>query len=167
MDTADERERPHDSPRQSVWGYPRPPRVEPSARRIWVVLAGVTLADTRRALRVLETSHPPVYYVPPDNVRWEHLSPSSLHTWSESKGVASYLDAKVGDRLVREAGWYYRAPSPGYEALAGHIAFYPGKMDACYVDGEQVRAQDGASCGGWVTSEIEGPFKGDPGGRDR
>jgi len=167
VSTANDRERPYDGPRESARDYPRRPRVEPSTRRIWVVLAGVTIADTRRALRVLETRHPPVFYIPPDNVRWEHLSPSNLHTWCEFKGVASYLDAKVGDRLVREAGWYYHAPSPGYEALTGHIAFYPGKMDACYVDGEQVSGQEGAFYGGWITSEIEGPFKGGPGAGGR
>ena len=152
-------------PRESVWDYPRPPRVEPAARRVWVVLAGVKLADTRGALRVLETSHPPVYYFPPGDVRREHCSPSQLHTWCEFKGMASYLDATVGDRIVREAAWYYPKPSPGYEALAGFIAFYPGKMDACYVDGERVRPQAGDFYGGWITSEIEGPFKGGPGTR--
>ena len=156
---------PGERPRESVWDYPCPPRVEPTTRRIWVVLAGVVIADTRRALRVLETSHPPVFYVPPDDVRREHLSSSSLHTWCEFKGVASYFDANVGDRLVRDAAWYYHAPSPGYEALADHVAFYPGKMDACYVDGERVQPQTGDFYGGWITSEIEGPFKGGPGTR--
>ncbi len=164
MDPAEDSERPT-RPRESVWDYPRPPRVEPSTRRIWVVLGGVTLADTRRALRVLETSHPPVYYIPPEDVRREYLSPSTLHTWCEFKGMASYLNARVGDRLVRDAAWYYPHPSPGYEALAGFIAFYPGKMDACYVDGERVRPQPGDFYGGWITSDVEGPFKGGPGTR--
>ena len=152
-------------PRESVWDYPRPPRVEPSKLRIWVVFAGVTIADTRRALRVLETSHPPAYYVPPDDVRGEYLSPSLLHTWCEFKGMASYVDVTVGDRVAHDAAWHYHAPSPGYEALAGHLAFYPTKMDACYVDGERVQPQEGDFYGGWITREIEGPFKGGRGTR--
>ena len=147
-------------PRESVWDYPRPPRVEPFKLRIWVVFAGVTIADTRRALRVLETSHPPAYYVPADDVRGEYLSPSFLHTWCEFKGMASYVNVKVGDRVARDAAWHYHTPSPGYEVLADHFAFYPTKMDACYVDGERVQPQEGDVYGGWITREIEGPFKG-------
>jgi uncharacterized protein (DUF427 family) len=152
-------------PRESVWDYPRPPRVEPTTRRVWVVLGGVTFADTRRALRVLETSHPPVYYIPPDDVRGEYLSPATLHTWCEFKGMASYVDAQVGDRIVHDAARCYHTPSPGYEDLADYLAFYPGKMDACFVDGERVQSQESDFCGGWLTSEIEGPFRGGRGTR--
>lgn len=165
-DDTRERDVPADArPREAVWDYPRPPRVEPTTRRVWIVLGGVTIADSRRALRVLETSHPPVYYIPPEDVRREHLSPSTLHTWCEFKGMASYVDAKVGDRIVRDAGWCYHTPSPGYEELADHLAFYPGKMDACFVDGERVQPQESDFYGGWITSEIEGPFKGGRGTR--
>lgn len=152
-------------PRESVWDYPRPPRVEPTTRRLWVVFAGVTIADTRSALRVLETSHPPVYYFPPKDVLRDHLVPSRLRTWCEFKGMAAYFDISVGDRVARDAAWHYPWPAAGYEELAGHIAFYPGKVDACYVDGERVQAQPGDFYGGWITSEIEGPFKGGPGTR--
>lgn len=133
------------------------PRIERSTRRVWVVLGGVTIADTRRALRVLEKDRAPVYYIPDADVRPEYLFPSGLHTWSASKGMASYVDAKVGDRLVHEAGWRYPAPAPGCEALACHLAFFPGKMDACYVDGVRVHSRRGDVSGAWVTGETETP----------
>jgi uncharacterized protein (DUF427 family) len=148
---------------ESVWDYPRPPRVEPSTRRIRVMLGGVTVADTTRALRVLETSHPPVYYIPPEDVRSEYLRPSRRHTYCEFKGQASYYDLVVGEREVRDAGWYYADPASRFEALRDHVAFYPGRVDECYVDDELVVAQAGDFYGGWLTSDIEGPFKGGPG----
>jgi uncharacterized protein (DUF427 family) len=148
---------------ESVWDYPRPPRIEASTRRIRVVLGGVTVAETTRALRVLETSHPPVYYVPPDDVRTEFLRPSRKHTFCEFKGQASYYDLEVGGRVVRGAAWYYPDPSRRYEQLRDHVAFYPGRVDACYVDDEQVQAQSGDFYGGWITGDITGPFKGGPG----
>jgi uncharacterized protein (DUF427 family) len=148
---------------ESVWDYPRPPRIEASTRRIRVVLGGVTVAETTRALRVLETSHPPVYYVPPDDVRTEFLRPSRKHTFCEFKGQASYYDLEVGGRVVRDAAWYYPDPSRRYEQLRDHVAFYPGRVDACYVDDEQVQAQSGDFYGGWITGDITGPFKGGPG----
>ena len=148
---------------ESVWDYPRPPRVEASPRRVRVVVNGVTLADTTRAFRVLETSHPPVYYIPPEDVRSEFLRPNRRTTWCEFKGQASYCDLVIGERTVRDVAWYYPEPAHGYEALRDHVAFYPGRVDAAYVDDEQVQAQDGDFYGGWITSEIEGPFKGGPG----
>ena len=134
-------------------------RVEPTTKRVWVVFAGVMLADSRRALCMLEPAHPPVYYFPPEDVRHERLTPSNLHTWRESLGVVSYLDAQVGDRVARDAAWYYATPASGYQALAGCIAFYPDKMDACYVDGDRVWTQTGDSSGGWITSELERPSR--------
>ena len=148
---------------ESVWDYPRPPRVEPSTRRVRVEAGGVVIAETARALRVLETSHPPVYYIPPEDVRREYLRPSRRTTWCEFKGQASYFDLAVGETTVRDAAWYYPAPARGYEELRDHIAFYPGRVDAAYVDDERVRPQEGDFYGGWITSEIEGPFKGPPG----
>ena len=148
---------------ESVWDYPRPPRVEPSARRIRVVLGDVTVADTTRAFRVLETSHPPGYYIPPGDVLNEYLRPSRRRTFCEFKGQASYYDLVVDKRVVRDAAWYYPDPAPGYEVIRDHLAFYPGRVDACFVDEEQVVAQAGDFYGGWVTAEIEGPFKGGPG----
>jgi uncharacterized protein (DUF427 family) len=148
---------------ESVWDYPRPPRVEASTRRIRVVLGGVTVADTLRAFRVLETSHPPVYYIPPNDVQSEYLRPSRRHTYCEFKGQASYYDLVVGEHQARDAAWFYAHPAPGYAAIRDHVAFYPGRMDACYVDDERVTAQEGDFYGGWLTSDIEGPFKGGPG----
>ena len=148
---------------ESVWDYPRPPRVEPSTRRIRVVLGGVTVADTTRAVRVLETSHPPGYYIPPEDVRREYLRPSRRHTFCEFKGQASYYDLAVGERVVRDAAWYYADPAPGFGVIRDHLAFYPGRVDACFVDEEQVVAQAGDFYGGWLTADIVGPFKGGPG----
>lgn len=150
---------------ESVWDYPRPPRLESTSKRIRVVFNGVTIADTTRARRVLETSHPPVYYLPPDDVRLDYFSPTSRTTTCEFKGVASYWTITVGDRAADNAAWSYEKPRPGYEALAGYIAVYPGRMDACYVDDELVQAQPGDFYGGWITSDIVGPFKGGPGTR--
>ena len=144
---------------ESVWEYPRPPRVEPSAARVVVELDGEVLADTRRSLRVLETSHPPVYYIPAADVRTERLRASARPvTWCEYKGAARYYDA--GGRTA--AAWSYPSPSPGYEAIAGHFAFYLGRVDRATVDGEQAEAQPGDFYGGWITSAVTGPFKGGP-----
>jgi uncharacterized protein (DUF427 family) len=148
---------------ESVWEYPRPPRVEPTPRHIQVVFNGVTLADTRRALRVLETSHPPVYYISPQDIRTEFLIPATLQTFCEFKGGAHHYSIAIGDKHTAEAAWYYPAPAPGYEELKDYVAFYPGKMDACFVDGERVTPQPGDFYGGWITHEISGPFKGGPG----
>jgi uncharacterized protein (DUF427 family) len=148
---------------ESVWDYPRPPRVEVSTRRVRVEFAGVVIADTTRALRVLETSHPPVFYIPPEDVRSEYLRPGPRTTWCEFKGEAMYYDLVAGERTAANAAWYYPDPTRGYEALRDHIAFYPGRVDAAWVDDEQVQPQPGDFYGGWITSEIEGPFKGAPG----
>ena len=144
----------------SVWDYRRPPGVEPSAARVVVELDGQVLADTRRSLRVLETSHPPVFYLPAADVRVERLRPSARRpTVCEFKGAARYYDA--GDRSA--VAWSYASPKPGYEAIAGCYAFYPGRVDRATVDGEQVEAQPGDFYGGWITSTVTGPFKGGPG----
>ncbi len=145
---------------ESVWDYPRPPRLEGSKKHIQVVLNGIVIADTQRAWRILETSHPPVYYIPPQDVKMEYLVPTSKHTYCEWKGAASYYTLKVANRTVVNGAWYYTQPSAGYEALANAIAFYPSQVDACYVDGEQVQAQTGDFYGGWITKDIVGPFKG-------
>lgn len=164
--TGDDRPRDRPGPGQeSVWDYPRPPRVEKTPRRVRVVFAGVTIADSCRALRVLETSHPPTYYIPPDDVRREHLAATSRQTVCEFKGVAHYYDVVVGDRRAAAAAWYYPVPAAGYESLRDHVAFYPGRMDACHVDDELVQAQPGDFYGGWITTDIVGPFKGGLGTR--
>lgn len=149
---------------ESVWDYPRPPAVEPQPRRVRAVLAGVLLADSTRALRVLETSHPPTIYIPPADVRTDLLEPSAqASSWCEFKGRASYLDAVIDGRRFAAIGWRYGDPAPGYGALAGAIALYPGRLEAAWLDDELVLAQPGDFYGGWISSDLVGPFKGGPG----
>jgi len=147
---------------ESVWDYPRPPRLEPTPRRIRVVLGGETIADTVRAHRVLETSHPPVYYVPLEDVAEGALAPSSGSTFCEWKGVASYYDVLAAGRRVERGAWTYREPVRGFEAIRDAVAFYPAPMDACYVDDERAEHQPGGFYGGWVTSDLVGPSRARP-----
>ena len=148
---------------ESVWDYPRPPRLEDTKRHIKIESGNETIVDTKRAKRVLETSHPPVYYLPPEDIRMEYLTMVPGTSFCEWKGLASYYDLSVGDRTVSRAAWYYPDPTDAYRDLKDYIAFYPSKMDRCLVDGEVVRAQAGDFYGGWITSDIVGPFKGEPG----
>ena len=149
---------------ESVWDYPRPPRLEESKKHITVIFNGVVIAETERAKRILETSHPPVYYIPLEDVKLEqYFSETPRTTFCEWKGGASYYTITVGEKIGTNAAWFYQHPTHPYEALANHVAFYPGKMDACIVDGEQVQAQQGDFYGGWITNEIVGPFKGEVG----
>jgi uncharacterized protein (DUF427 family) len=149
---------------ESVWDYPRPPRVEPTGRRIRVIFGGEVIVDTMRAHRVLETSHPPVFYVPLEEVTGGALEPSGGRTtFCEWKGNASYYDVVAGGERAERAAWTYRDPSPAFEVIRDAVAFYPGRVDACFVDDEQVEPQPGDFYGGWITSEIGGPFKGGPG----
>jgi len=148
---------------ESVWDYPRPPRIEPVPSRVRVVLGGVTIVDTLRAVRVLETASPPTYYVPPDDVQPGVLEPATGQSLCEWKGVARYWTARAGDRVAPRAAWSYPAPRADFAALRDHVAFYPGRVDACFVDDEQVRPQPGGFYGGWITANLVGPFKGDPG----
>lgn len=159
------RPRPTEPGQESVWDYPRPPRLEDVPARISVVFNDRTIADTTRAKRVLETSHPPVYYIPPDDIDAECLNPASGESWCEWKGVARYFDVVVGEVRASRAAWYYPAPTEDFASLAGYVAFYADKMDACYVDGERAHPQPGGFYGGWITSNILGPFKGGPGTR--
>jgi uncharacterized protein (DUF427 family) len=146
---------------ESVWDYPRPPRLERTARRIRVVEGGVELVDTTAALRVLETSHPPVYYVPPSSVAAGTLRASgSRGSFCEFKGVASYWDLATEAGVTRDAAWSYAQPSRGFEALAGYFAFYASRVEQCWVDDERVVPQEGDFYGGWITKDIVGPFKG-------
>jgi uncharacterized protein (DUF427 family) len=146
---------------ESVWDYPRPPCVESSSRRIRVVLGGETIVDTTRSQRVLETSHPPVFYVPLDEIARGVLSPSDARTtYCEWKGTASYYDVRARGREVERGAWTYHDPIRGFEAIRDAVAFYPARMDACFVDDEEVTPQEGDFYGGWITSEIVGPFKG-------
>lgn len=153
------------SGQESVWDYPRPPAVVPTSERVRVVLGGRVVAESRAALRVLETSHPPTYYLPRDAFEPEALRPASGATWCEWKGQAAYFDLVSGDRVAPGAAWTYPTPTRGFETLRDHVAVMPGAVDACYVDDERVRSQDGGFYGGWITSRVVGPFKGGPGTR--
>lgn len=148
---------------ESVWDYPRPPRVEKTDKRVKVIFNGEVIADTTNAYRVLETSHPPGYYIPQEDIRMEYFSQTSRRTMCEFKGVAGYWAITVNDKTMKNAAWSYAKPNPKYNAIADYISFYPGKMDACYVDDEEVQAQEGGFYGGWITSDIVGPFKGGAG----
>jgi len=148
-----------------VWDYPRPPALVPCARRVRVELGGELIADSVRALRVLETSHPPTIYVPPEDIADGVLEPVAKRTVCEYKGRAAYFDVVAGDRRARAAAWSYPDPVAAYGALRGHVAFYPGRVDRCRLDDEEVRAQVGDVYGGWITADLTGPFKGAPGTR--
>ena len=149
---------------ESVWDYPRPPRVEPSAKRVRVVLGGAVIADTTHAHRVLETSHPPVYYVPLEDVAPRALVTVGRRTFCEWKGEARYFDVIGGNgRRVGRGAWTYPDPTGGFAMIRNAVAFYPGLMDECTLDGELVEAQPGDFYGGWITREIVGPFKGGAG----
>lgn len=156
---------------ENVWEYPRPPRLEPAPNHLRVEHCGQVVADTRRALRVLETSHPPVFYLPPEDIVPGVLRPSGRRgSFCEWKGVASYwtldLRALAGAAAcepVTDVAWSYAKPTAPFAALAGYLAFYASRVDFCSVDGEQVQAQPGDFYGGWITSRVRGPFKGSPG----
>jgi uncharacterized protein (DUF427 family) len=148
---------------ESVWDYPRPPSAEVTGRRVVVEAGGRAIAATDRAVRVCETSHPPVFYVPRDDVAEGVLERAAGGSWCEWKGQATYWDVVVDGRRSPQAAWSYESPTSGYEHLRGAVAFYPARVDRALVDGEQVRPQPGEFYGGWITDEVVGPFKGEPG----
>ena len=148
---------------ESVWDYPRPPWLEPVRERLRAVFAGETIADTLSGFRVLETSHPPVYYIPPGDVRQQFLEPAPGRSFCEWKGEARYVALRVGARFAEAAGWFYPRPMPPFEAIAGFFAFYASRVDEAFVGAERVQAQPGDFYGGWITSRVAGPFKGGPG----
>jgi uncharacterized protein (DUF427 family) len=151
------------SGQESVWDYPRPPKLERTNKHLVIVFGGETIAETNRAFRVLETSHPPVYYLPPEDVRVEFLTETSGSSFCEWKGHAGYYTIEVSNKRVENAAWFYANPTKNFAEIKNHIAFYPSKMDACYADGELVQTQEGDFYGGWITPEIIGPFKGGTG----
>lgn len=159
--------RPHPIPpgpgQESVWDYPRPPRLERTDKRIQIIFNGETIADTRRAYRVLETSHPPTYYIPLADIRQEYLQPAAGSSMCEWKGGGRYVTVQVGEQRAERVGWSYPNPTAPFSPIRDHVAFYAGPMDACYVAGEKVVPQPGGFYGGWVTSDVVGPFKGEPG----
>ena len=158
----DDHERPGPG-QESVWDYPRPPRLERSPSRLRVDFASATLASTNAAFRVLETSHPPVYYLPPEDIDMSKLVRATGTSFCEFKGRAIYYDLVSGVQRVPRAAWAYPVPSRAFAALAHHIAFYASEEVACYVGDERVLAQPGDFYGGWITHDIVGPFKGSPG----
>ncbi len=147
---------------ESVWDYPRPPRVVADRRHVVVKAGEFVVADTSAALRVLETASPPTWYLPPGEVRREGLVPCAGASHCEWKGVARYWTWCHGDTVVERAAWSYPDPFPEFEALRDHFGFYPGRL-ACFVDGERVMPQPGGFYAGWLTREIVGPCKGEPG----
>ena len=148
---------------ESVWDYPRPPRIERSSKHIRVVLDGTVVAETRRAIRVLETSHPPVYYIPRGDTKLECLKPASGQTQCEWKGGAVYFDVIVAETVRPRAAWSYPNPTGDAELLRDCIAFYCSAMSECWVDNQRATPQPGSFYGGWITSDVVGPFKGSPG----
>ena len=149
--------------RERVWDYPRPPRVELVTEQIRIVFGGRIIVDTTSAKRVLETTHPPVYYLPHEAFTCDVLASRRQRSFCEWKGYASYWTLRVGDRSAVDCAWSYPEPTAGFAIIHDHLAVYPAAMDACFVEGEQVEAQPGGFYGGWITRNLIGPFKGVPG----
>ena len=148
---------------ESVWAFPRPAIAEPTGARITIEHHGKLVADTRAAIRTLETSHPPSYYIPPSDIAPDILRRADGGSFCEWKGRAIYWDVVIGDIVLPRVGWSYPEPSPSFAILRDHIAFYAAPFDRCSVDGETVTPQPGEFYGGWITSGFAGPFKGVPG----
>ena len=147
---------------ESVWDYPRPPRLQKDFRKIQIRANGKIVAESQAAFRVLETASPPTFYIPPNDVDTESFTLGSSFSLCEWKGKANYWCMNVDGVFIEDIAWTYADPYPGFELIAGCFSFYPNRL-ACYVDGERVQAQAGQLYGGWITSEIVGPFKGEPG----
>ena len=148
---------------ESVWDYPRPPRLEPFDGTITIELGGEEIAHARRCWRVLETSHPPTYYLPPDAFAEGVLRPAVGSSWCEWKGQARYFDLVTAAATAPKAAWSYPDPTPGFVAIRDAVAVMAGMVDRCAVNGETVTPQPGGFYGGWITSWVVGPFKGGPG----
>lgn len=148
---------------ESVWTFPRPAIAQATGAHLVVILGGTTVAETRRGIRTIETSHPPSYYVPPDDIAPDALMPVRGGSLCEWKGAARYFDVQAGGVRRSRAAWSYPEPTGSFASIRGYVAFYAGAMEACYVDGERVVPQPGEFYGGWITSHVAGPFKGGPG----
>ncbi len=153
---------PPKSGQESVWDYPRPPRLEKVANRIQIIFNGQTITDTQAGYRVLETSHPPVYYLPLADIQMQYLQITQHGSFCEWKGKAFYYHVIAGDRRIENAAWTYPTPTQEFQPIANYVAFYAQFMDACYVDNELVIPQPGEFYGGWITQNVVGPFKGSP-----
>ena len=145
---------------ESVWSYPRPPVAQRCGSHLIIMHGGVTVAETRRAIRTLETSHPPTYYFPQQDIAMSLLQSSKRRSICEWKGEAVYFDIFFKDQTIRDVAWSYPHPSAGFGSLRDYIAFYAGPFDGCFIDGERVIPQSGVFYGGWITSHVAGPFKG-------
>ena len=150
---------------ESVWDYPRPAIAQPTGAHIVIRHRGITIADTRRAVRVLETSHPPNYYIPPADIADGVLQRAPGTSLCEWKGSARYWTVMAGGDTLERVGWSYPSPTAAFAMLKDHVAFYAAPFDLCTVDGEEVTPQPGGFYGGWITSLVAGPFKGIPGSR--
>lgn len=148
---------------ESVWDYPRPPALRKSSELVEVHFGGQLIASTRESVQVLETSHPPTYYIPRNAFSEGILVPTTGHTHCEFKGRADYFDVVVGESIAHRAVWQYPRPTAQFTSLKDYVALMPATMDACFVDGERVTPQEGQFYGGWITSKVSGPFKGGPG----
>jgi uncharacterized protein (DUF427 family) len=149
---------------ESVWDYPRPPKLEATNKELIIEFDGIRMAATNAAFRVLETSHPPVYYIPQQDIQMDYLRQSDgRSSFCEFKGAAVYWDIVTPNKQSLKAAWSYPTPTPRFQPLANHLAFYASRVDACYVDGELVQSQEGDFYGGWITEAIVGPFKGGEG----
>jgi uncharacterized protein (DUF427 family) len=150
-----------DPGQESVWDYPRPPKLMPDTRQVEVFTADQRIASSQSCYRVLETASPPTFYIPPADIDWQHLRAAAGSSVCEWKGVASYWGLSASPQLGA-VGWSYPQPTPAFEEIKDYVSFYPAVL-ACFVAGERVRPQPGRFYGGWVTREIVGPFKGEPG----
>jgi uncharacterized protein (DUF427 family) len=148
---------------ESVWDYPRPAILQDTNKNLKVICNGLVLAETNRGKRVLETSHPPVYYFPPETIKREYLIAIAKQGLCEWKGRYRYYDIRVNDKYLKDAAWQYVEPTTNFLPIKDYYGFMPSLMDACYVDDELVIPQAGQFYGGWITSDIVGPFKGEPG----
>jgi uncharacterized protein (DUF427 family) len=146
-----------------VADFPRPPAIERVNVPVRIVLAGETVALAGQSWRILETTHPPTYYLPIEAFQPGALMARPRTSFCEWKGVARYFSITAGGRLEEDAAWGYDAPAPAYAVLRDHVAVYAGRMEACFVGDEQVIPQPGGFYGGWITAEFIGPFKGGPG----
>ena len=148
---------------ESVWDYPRPPKLENQKGHVRIVHSGIIVADSNKALRILETSHPPTVYIPFADLNLDILSENNNQSFCEFKGRANYFDLALNGQNYPNVAWFYKNPSKGYEGLKDHAAFYASRLDECYIDEERVKSQEGDFYGGWITSNIKGPFKGGAG----
>lgn len=148
---------------ESVWDYPRPAILQDTNKHLKVICNGIVLAETHRGKRVLETSHPPTYYFPPEDIKLEHLIETSRKGLCEWKGRYQYYDIRIGDKNINYGAWRYLDPTPDFVPIKEYYGFIAALMDACYVNDELVTPQSGDFYGGWITADIVGPFKGEPG----